>query len=126
MGFETYEWRAMWFWVILLETRRNYSVTTEFMLKTQNIEALQFRGRWASAATMQHYVQVSLRSATMAALHLAVRSRIQCLADLAPMSMNNHQAMCLVLQSVPARLHDVILVICQRSAKRWGRETIAV
>eukprot|EP00971_Amphidinium_carterae_P057725 1141695-Amphidinium_carterae.2 len=57
---------------------------TEFMLRTQNVAALQFRGRWASAATMQHYVQVSLGAATMAALHPEVRSRIQCLADLAP------------------------------------------
>eukprot|EP00971_Amphidinium_carterae_P264784 5252326-Amphidinium_carterae.1 len=57
---------------------------TEFVLRTQNVAALQFRGRWASAATMQHYVQVSLGAATMSALPPAARCRIQKLAALAP------------------------------------------
>eukprot|EP00971_Amphidinium_carterae_P040337 791763-Amphidinium_carterae.1 len=57
---------------------------TEFMLRTQNVSALQFRGRWASAATIQHYVQVSLGAATMERLPALARQRVQLLADLAP------------------------------------------
>eukprot|EP00971_Amphidinium_carterae_P252776 5018539-Amphidinium_carterae.1 len=64
------------------------------MLRTQNVAALQFRGRWASSATMQHYVQVSLGASAMASLQPQVRRRVELLADLAPIVLSPHAARC--------------------------------
>eukprot|EP00971_Amphidinium_carterae_P339494 6477327-Amphidinium_carterae.5 len=66
---------------------------TEFMLRTQNVAALQFRGRWASSATMQHYVHVSLGASAMAAMQPQVRHRVEGLADLAPIVLSPEHAM---------------------------------
>eukprot|EP00971_Amphidinium_carterae_P333916 6468929-Amphidinium_carterae.1 len=57
---------------------------TEFMLRTSNLGALQYRGRWSSSRTLQHYLQYGLSATTYAQLPTPVRDRLQDLASLAP------------------------------------------
>eukprot|EP00971_Amphidinium_carterae_P118945 2356608-Amphidinium_carterae.1 len=54
------------------------------MMRTNNLGALQYRGRWASAKTLQHYIQYGLSAATYVELPLATRNRLHDLAMLAP------------------------------------------
>eukprot|EP00971_Amphidinium_carterae_P304380 6048934-Amphidinium_carterae.1 len=53
---------------------------TEYMLRTSNLGALQFRGRWTSSRTLQHYLQYGLSASTFVELPQVTRDRLQNLA----------------------------------------------
>eukprot|EP00971_Amphidinium_carterae_P027941 550326-Amphidinium_carterae.1 len=51
----------------------------------QSIALLQWKGRWTTERSVQHYLQVGLAASALAAVPASTRERISALADLAPL-----------------------------------------
>eukprot|EP00971_Amphidinium_carterae_P260923 5176224-Amphidinium_carterae.1 len=56
--------------------------------EVQSIALLQWKGRWTTERSVQHYLQVGLAASAMATLPQHTKARIQSLAHLAPVILH--------------------------------------